>query len=111
MDKHRFYGRRQPVYDSADMVAASFRLVAAASDWVYDAQFMGIIQTVDVNFPGLDDEIHPGEIRRIKNVSAGETRVLRSRAWRDDLRWHLGNYRHGNGCQHRVSNTFGLKGV
>lgn len=86
------------------MAEKGFRVVAAASNRVYNAEFLGLIQAVALNLFRLDDEVYSRQVRGIENVSSGEADIPWTCAWRDDLRWHLGNCWNGNGCQHGLSN-------
>lgn len=86
------------------MAEKDFRVVAAASNRVYNAEFLGLIQAVALNLFRLDDEVYSRQVRGIENVSSGEADIPWACAWRDDLCWHLGNCWNGNGCQHGLSN-------
>ena len=66
-----------------------------ASNRVYNAQFLGLIQTVALNLYRLDDEVYSRQVRRIENVSRGETDIPWACAWRNDLRRNLGTYWNG----------------
>ena len=91
------------------MAEKGFRVVAAASNRVYNAEFLGLIKAVALNLFGLDDEVYSRQVRGIENVSKCEADIPWACAWRDDLRWNLGTCWHGNGRQHGLSNLVELK--